>query len=219
MPKNYGVLLLDFGGVCLLNPVELHAVTEQRLGLAHGTLDWLGPLDPSTDELWQKMTAGDGLTEREYWSRRAADVGAVAGVELDRDAYMRLMYEPPRDQLVRGRATQVATAAKAAGYTVAMLTNDMRAFHGRDWERHIAFVALMDEVIDCSDHDFLKPDPRAYQLALEATGAAPDRVLFVDDQPANVDGALAVGMDAVWFDIADAERAWDSIAERLGLTA
>ena len=29
--RDHDVLLLDFGGVCLLNPVELHATTERLL--------------------------------------------------------------------------------------------------------------------------------------------------------------------------------------------
>ncbi|MGI9606679.1 MAG: HAD family phosphatase, partial [Acidimicrobiales bacterium] len=62
----YDVLLLDFGGVCLLNPVELHERAESMLGLAQGTLDWLGPVDPSTDDLWQQMIAAEGITERDY---------------------------------------------------------------------------------------------------------------------------------------------------------
>ena len=50
-PSDYDVLLLDFGGVCLLNPVEMHARTEAVLGLPAGTFEWMGPVDPDTDEL------------------------------------------------------------------------------------------------------------------------------------------------------------------------
>ena len=50
-PSDYDVLLLDFGGVCLLNPVEMHARTEAVLGLPAGTFEWMGPVDPDTDWL------------------------------------------------------------------------------------------------------------------------------------------------------------------------
>ncbi len=213
----YDVLLLDFGGVCLLNPVELHSYAETRLGLEPGSLTWLGPIDPSTDELWQRMIAGDGLNERGYWAQRAAEVGAAAGIELDTRGYMTLLFDPPRAGLVRPEATAVVEAAKGSGFTVAVLTNDMRAFHGREWEAGIDFLGLVDHIVDCSDTGILKPDPRAYERAISTTGAAAERTLFVDDQPLNIEGAQAVGMHTHWFDIANASQSWWDVAAALNL--
>ena len=78
--SQFDVLLLDFGGVCLLHPVELHSRAESVLGLPTGTLRWMGPIDPKTDLLWQQMVAGEGLSERDYWAQRAVDVGRAAGL-------------------------------------------------------------------------------------------------------------------------------------------
>lgn len=214
---RYQAVLLDFGGVCLLNPVELHARAERSLGLPSGTLDWQGPVAPETDELWRRMIAGDGLTERDYWQQRATDVGRAAGVELTLGDYMTLLYEPPGPELVRPGAVVVAEQARAQGLGVSVLTNDMRAFHGRDWEQGIDFLRLVDHIVDCSDTNILKPDPRAFHRALDIVGLDSNQVLFVDDQPLNVDGATAVGMDAMWFDIAHAACSWHDVARRLDL--
>ena len=213
---EYRLLLLDFGGVCLLNPVELHLHTEQKLGLAPGTLDWLGPIDPSTDELWQRMVDGE-LTERDYWAIRAAEVGELAGRNLDVREYMGLVYEPARPELVRPACTNVVKRARRAGTAVSVLTNDMRAFHGRDWEHGIDFFDLVDHIVDCSDFGVLKPDPRAYGEALTTCGFGAPEALFIDDQPINIEGANAVGIDALWFDVANAEQSWAEVAERLDL--
>jgi len=215
-PRTYDVLLLDFGGVCLLNPVELHGRAEAALGLAHGTFNWLGPIDPDSDELWQQMIAG-ALTERDYWAQRSAEVGRTGGKALSTREYMTLLYEPPVPEMVRPAAMSVVTRALAAGYGVSVLTNDMRAFHGREWERDVDFLQLVDHIVDCSDTNILKPDPRAFQRAVEIVETAPNRILFVDDQPLNVEGANRFGLDAMWFDIADAHQAWHSVADRLGL--
>ena len=214
--RDYDALLLDFGGVVLLNPVELHGHAERFYGLEPGVLDWLGPVDPATDELWRRMIDGE-LTEREYWAQRAAEVGRLAGVEVTTRDYMSALFEPARPELIRPEATSVATLAREAGVGVSILTNDMRAFHGPDWERGIEFFGLVDHVVDLSDTDFLKPDPRGFQLALEVIGVDPAAVLFVDDQPRNVDGAAAVGLDALWFDISNAPGAWTEVADRLGV--
>ncbi len=215
--RRHDVLLLDFGGVCLVNPVELHHHAERQLGVTPGTFTWLGPIDPETDPLWRAMIAGDGVTEREYWARRAEEVGRAAGQNLDLRGYMRLLYEPPRHELIRPKAAAVAVAAKQAGYGVSVLTNDLRAFHGPTWGDGIEFLGLIDHLVDCSDTGVLKPDPAAFARAVDRVGCPADRILFVDDLPLNVQGAVDAGLDAMWFDIADADSAWDRVAERLGL--
>jgi putative hydrolase of the HAD superfamily len=53
-------------------------------------------------------------------------------------------------------------------------------------------------VVSC-ETGFRKPDPRAYQALLHRCGALPQCCLFVDDRAANVEGALAAGMEAVCF--------------------
>ncbi len=43
---------------------------------------------------------------------------------------------------------------------------------------------------------FLKPDREAFDYAASQVGPSSDRVLFLDDNAANVDGALAAGFSA-----------------------
>jgi putative hydrolase of the HAD superfamily len=44
-----------------------------------------------------------------------------------------------------------------------------------------------------------KPEPAIYRRALDLLCAPPDRILFIDDRQANVDGAAAVGIKALQF--------------------
>ena len=215
---EFDVLLLDFGGVCLLHPVELHARAELFLGLPRGTFQWLGPVDPQTDPLWAQMVNGDGLSERDYWERRSVDVSTAAGRALSLRDYMALLYTPPVPEMIRPEATSVVTAALAAGYGVSVLTNDMRTFQGREWEQGVEFLGLVDHIVDCSDTDILKPDPRAFQRAVDIIGVTPTRVLFVDDQPLNVAGAERFGLHGQWFDIANAAKSWGDVATRLDVS-
>ena len=209
------LLLLDFGGVCLLNPVEMHAHLESRLGLAPGTFTWLGPVDPSTDELWQQMIAGDGITERDYWEIRAREVGETVGRAMTTRDLMRVLYEPPTDEMIRPGCWRAVRAAHRAGWRVAVLSNDLRTFHGPEWAASIPLLQQIEQVIDCADGPALKPDRRAYDWALDELGADAASVVFVDDQPANIDGARACGIESVWFDVARAESCWGEIADRV----
>lgn len=46
-----------------------------------------------------------------------------------------------------------------------------------------------------------EPDPGAYRAALDVLAVTAPDVIFVDDQPVNVDGARAVGIPAILFDV------------------
>ena len=216
--QPFDVLLLDFGGVCLKNPAEMHAVAEGKLGLPAGTFQWLGPVDPSTDPLYREMTMGDTLREREYWTMRADEVGAAAGIALSLPEYIELLFDPPSPDMIRQEATATVTAARHAGIGVSVLTNDLRSFHGREWEHEVDFLRLIDHLVDCSDTGILKPDPRAFKRALGNIDVDPGRVLFVDDQALSVEAARQVGLDAMWFDISQASQSWQQVASALGLS-
>jgi HAD superfamily hydrolase (TIGR01509 family) len=59
---------------------------------------------------------------------------------------------------------------------------------------------LVDELVLSCEIGASKPDPSVYQAALERLNVPPDDALFVDDQQANCDGAVAVGIRAVLID-------------------
>ncbi len=46
---------------------------------------------------------------------------------------------------------------------------------------------------------YLKPEPASYQLCLESLSCEPEDALFVDDNPENIAGAVALGMKTILF--------------------
>lgn len=198
-------LLLDFGGPVLLTPFELVAKAAQTLG----PLSWRGPFDTSTDPEYVSWQAGQ-ITEREYWSKRGEPYG------LDLHGLMRHFYEPPGDYLVRPEMADLIARQRAVGRAVGVLTNDMNAFHGPDWKNGLSVVRLFDFIVDGSITGYLKPDPRAFRLALDAFGCPqPEDVVFVDDQQINLRGAEAVGLTTVHFDPIDPARSIERIEAAL----
>jgi putative hydrolase of the HAD superfamily len=183
-------LLLDFGGPVLLTPFELTGKAEQTLG----PMPWRGPFDHGSDDEYVRWQRGE-ITEREYWSARADQYG------LDIKGLMRHFYEPAGDYLVRPEMTDLIARHRALGRIVGVLTNDMNAFHGPEWKEGISVIKQFDFIVDGSITGFLKPDPRAFRLALDAfEDPDPARVVFVDDQQSNLRGAEAVGITTVYFD-------------------
>lgn len=56
-----------------------------------------------------------------------------------------------------------------------------------------------DQMIISAEVGLMKPDARIYQLAVQSLDVAYDEAVFIDDFQHNVDGALAVNMQAIHF--------------------
>ncbi len=209
-------LVLDFGGPVLRTPFELLRGGERRLGLPEGSLDWTGPFDPSADRDWQDQQAGV-ITERAYWQRKADRFGELTGRPATFLGLMEVLFDAPEDELVRSAAVPTIRAAHQAGLAVAVLTNDMRAFHGDAWVARMRVLDEIDVLVDGSVEHVLKPDPAIYRLALDRLDVAAADCLFVDDQPVNVAGAQSVGMGTLWFDVTDPGASYAELHSRLGL--
>jgi len=206
-------LVLDFGGVVTRTLFETHAMTEQALGLKPGTLAWRGPFDPAADPLWRSMQAG-ALSERDYWKTRTREVGTLLGEDwTDISTFVRRARGADPEAVVRPEADRAIRAAHVAGIRLAILSNELDLFYGADFRTRLPLLSLFETIVDATYTGILKPDARAYRTVGDALGLPPEACVFVDDQKRNVDGALAAGMRAVWFDVAQPAR---SYAEALG---
>jgi 2-haloacid dehalogenase len=67
-------------------------------------------------------------------------------------------------------------------------------------------LALFRDVLVSGQERLLKPDAAIYRRLLDRNGLAAESCIFVDDSPANVAGARAVGIDAIHFTGAEALR-------------
>jgi putative hydrolase of the HAD superfamily len=76
------------------------------------------------------------------------------------------------------------------------------------------FEDLCDEIVYSHEVGCMKPDPRIYEIALQRLDVSGDRTVFLDDVQANVDGAVAVGIEAIRF--VDTEQAIRELRTRLG---
>jgi putative hydrolase of the HAD superfamily len=213
MSTHPKALVLDFGGVVTRTLFETHALTEQALGLQPGTLAWRGPFDPASDPLWRSMQA-DEITERDYWTTRTREVGALFGEDwADMSTLVRRARGAEPEAVVRPEADRAIRAAHATGVRLAILSNELDLFYGADFRTRLPLFSLFETIVDATYTGILKPDARAYQAVGQALTLPLEACVLIDDQQRNVDGALAAGMQAVWFDVAQPAR---SYAEALG---
>lgn len=103
-------------------------------------------------------------------------------------------------------------------YRTGILSNSFVGAREREQERY-GFEDMCDVIVYSHEEGMLKPDPRSYLIACERLNADPAGCVLLDDVQPNVDGARAVGMQAVKFvDNAQAVRDLDALlGERVEL--
>jgi putative hydrolase of the HAD superfamily len=196
-------LIFDIGGVLLrTEDLEPRRVWERRLGLP----DW-GLADlVFNNEVAAAATVGKA-TSADVW----------AWVQRRLALYERDLHQLQHDFWAGDRFdTRLLTwiAAQRPRYKTAILTNQwtgLRAMH----TAHLNATGF-DEILYSCEVGLAKPDPAIYRLMLDRLRVAPERALLVDDAWANVDAALAVGLQAVHFtaELGPVEQVEEALAER-----
>lgn len=211
-------LLLDFGSVISVSVFERHRETELLLGLPSRSLTWMGPLAPQTDALWRSMQQ-DELTERDYWAIRAEGLGKMVGEDhWDMLTMLTRIRQVDPNAVVRPKMKRLIEAASRQGIRVGILTNEMELFYGKKFLERMDVLRYMQVIVDATHSNILKPDPRAYAMAIDAMGLRPEEILFVDDQFRNIAGGVKAGLLTQYFDLRDIDGNIASISARLHLT-
>jgi putative hydrolase of the HAD superfamily len=215
--NKHKALILDFGGVVTRTLFETHDITERTLGLAPGSLTWLGPFDPSSDPLWTRMQARD-ITERDYWMTRTSEVGALVGETwTDMKTFVQRARGAEPELVLRPEARDAILTARAAGLKLAILSNELDLFYGAEFRKRFPLIELFDVIVDATYTQILKPDPRAYELVLAELGLEREHCVFVDDQLKNIEGAVAVNLPHVHFDVTRPADSYRRALQMLGL--
>lgn len=210
-------LVLDFGGVISRTLFETHGLTEQALGLPHGSLTWRGPFDLASDALWRDMQA-DKLSERDYWMARTREVGDMVGEHWERmETFVKRARGADPVAVIRPEAIAAIEAARRAGCRLAILSNELDLFYGADFRKRLPFMAAFDVVVDATYTGILKPDARAYQQCIDQLGLPAAACVFVDDQLRNIAGAERAGLKTVHFDVMQPGESYARALALLGI--
>ncbi len=117
-----------------------------------------------------------------------------------RAALLRAFHERWHETVVGPIAGSVAIleALDTGGVPIFAITN----FSGAKWEEsreRFSFLSRFRDVVVSGHERMLKPDAAIYRLCLDRNGLAAADCVFIDDNAANVEGAAAVGIDAIRF--------------------
>ncbi len=87
---------------------------------------------------------------------------------------------------------ELVKALKANGFGIYVLSNFAQRFY--QIKDHGALFSLADGILISSDDKLVKPDRAIYELLLSRFSLRAEECLFIDDLPANIDGARTAGL-------------------------
>lgn len=183
-------IIFDWGGVIQrTQDAEPRRALERDLGLSPGGIDRA----VFESDVWELASTGRCSAD-EAWETIAAGVGWP----LDRlDEFVERFFA---GDLIDPELVALIRMLRARGLPVALLSN---APPGRRASASAAgrwgMGALFTVQVFSYEVGALKPDPRMYHAVLTRLGVAPEEALFIDDAPANIEGAQAIGLDAILF--------------------
>lgn len=88
---------------------------------------------------------------------------------------------------------------KQNGYHVYVLSNYGNFTYEKTRETALSFLEDVDGAIFSYQVRMIKPDAEIFQALFKKYGLTPEESVFLDDLPANVEGARAVGMKGIVF--------------------
>ncbi len=106
---------------------------------------------------------------------------------------------------------------RAAGIGCHLATNQ-QAYRRAIMQDERGYGAWFDQTFYSCDLGLAKPDPAYFRAILAALQVSASEVLFIDDNEANVAGALGVGLRAEVYDLSAGVPALVELLRRYGLT-
>lgn len=205
LAPTIAAIVFDSGGVLLKHRhafLDPSAVTEAlcELSIGVGEQRVVQAVRAALD--WFSGQAGSVTTEEtaaaermEYYRRLLAGAGAAASPE--RMARLRHRLEGPESVEPFPEVREVLDALRARNLKLGVLS-DGWASTIQLYER-LGLAGFFQSWTFSAVVGCCKPDPRIYVVAERSVGVEPACVLFVDDLPANVAGALRCGWQALWL--------------------
>ena len=135
----------------------------------------------------------------------AEDLGHVDVTEIVQ-RYSELTGLPEADvrqqlygvRMVRNEALLDYAESLRKNYKLALLSN--LSPHSMDkYFTQAERKKYFDTVVVSSEVGLIKPQPEIYELTAERLGVDPSETVFIDDYPANCDGARSTGMQAIVY--------------------
>ncbi len=199
MAEGNGIdtIVSDFGGVLTTPLIQSFMAFQDQTGI---TTEVLGEgmqaaakANGGENPLFQ-MERGE-ITEVAFLEQLTDHLEPLLGHKPEMHRFKEIYFEAlePNPEMI-----ELMRKLKAEGYTMAMLTNNVREWEPL-WRSMLPVDEIFETVVDSAFVGCRKPESKIYRLTLEQIGRDPEACLFVDDVLVNVEGARKAGLHAVHF--------------------
>jgi putative hydrolase of the HAD superfamily len=212
----YKAVIFDFGGVFTTSPVENFAAYEKRRGLPERFIGGV-----------IKLRLHDGAFARferaeidlDAFDALFADETRAAGFEIRGRELAALL-----DVALKPEMVAALRAVKRAGLGTGCITNNFPSMESdgspKKAERAAALADIFkdfDHIIESSKVGIRKPEPRIYEMMLEALALPASACIFLDDLGINLKPAQAMGMTTIKVPFGDVTPAIEQLAGLVGV--
>lgn len=203
-------VIWDFGGVLTTSPFEAFARFERERGLP---LDIIRRTNAANhfENAWAKFERAE--VDLAAFDELFAAESLALGAEVRGRDVVPLLSGDPRPEMVEA-LRRIKQRFKTGCITNNLPANAIGSSGGR--ALYVAeTMALFDHVIESAKIGLRKPDPRIYQMMVEALGVDPNRCVYLDDLGVNLKPAREMGMTTI--KVIDAPQAIRDLQAATGL--
>lgn len=189
-------IVCDFGGVLTTPLLASFAAIQDDIGVTAENLGMAMRHGLAEDEEMPlfKLERGE-ISEDEFLDRLSDGLEAILDHRPHLHRFRHMFFDAldPNEEMLA-----LMRELKAEGLKMALVTNNVREWEPL-WRSMLPVDGIFEEIVDSAFVGCRKPEARIYELTLERIGMPAEACLFIDDLHTNVEGAEAVGMNAVHF--------------------
>lgn len=216
MKSPFKAVIFDFGGVFTTSPIENFAVFEKVRGLPDR---FIGGVIKSRlhDGAFARFERGEiGMAE---FDGLFAEETRKAGYEIRGAEFAHLL-----DVALKPEMVAALGAVKRANFKTGCITNNFPSLDTDGSPRRTeksatlqAIFADFDHIIESSKAGVRKPEPRIYEMMLEALALPASACIFLDDLGVNLKPAREMGMTTIKVPFGDVTPAIEELAGLIGV--
>jgi putative hydrolase of the HAD superfamily len=185
-------VIWDFGGVLTTSPFEAFARFEKERGFP---VDIIRNTNAANhlENAWAKFERAE--IDVEAFDKLFADESRAFGAEVRGKEVLPLLQGDLRPEMVEA-LKRVKAQCKTGCITNNLPANAIGSTSGRSL--YVAEVmALFDHIIESAKIGLRKPDPRIYEMMIDALKVDPAKCVYLDDLGVNLKPAREMGMTTI----------------------
>jgi len=185
-------VIFDFGGVITSSPFDAFARFETERGLPADIIRRTNAAN-HLENAWAKFERAE--VDLDAFDALFAAESLALGAEVRGRDVLPLLSGDLRPEMVEA-LRRIKAKFKTGCITNNLPNNAIGSASGRTL--YVAEVmTLFDHVIESAKIGLRKPDPRIYQMMIEALGVDPKNCVYLDDLGVNLKPARAMGMTTI----------------------